>query len=63
MKVRSFHRNSLLSLSERKNKILIDMYGFYLSENRDKVLTNLGPHIWRCLSNGIWARYLSVCAC
>lgn len=35
--------------SERKIKILIDMYGFYLSENRDKVLTNRGPHMRRRL--------------
>lgn len=59
MEFRSLRRKSPLLLSERKIRMLMDLCGFYVSEERDKVLTGLGPHRWRCSeSHGVGARYL-----
>lgn len=46
-----------------KIRMLIDMCGFYLSENRDKVLTNLGPHIWRRLCLIVFGPDICECVC
>ena len=55
LEFRSFRRIShRLFLKKKKLGILIEIWGVCLSEKRNKLLTNLGPRVWKAsVSSGV----------
>lgn len=63
MVFRSFRRKSRRLFLRKKIRILTEIFEFYLSENRNKLLTNRGPHVWRRLCLTAFGPDIYECVC